>query len=168
MTLKKRKKYFKELLILGLCLPIAIVFMAIFSDEKSSNEYYIRVFGIEHSMTPRLMLLHFWLVLYFIINTVRQIKLRFNNIASNILLILTCSFLVYFVTRSVFNAENLLSMYISHSSPTLDESVVQKLKLSKKLYLILGITFSIVGITALIKTILKVKNIAKRVASHRA
>ncbi len=92
-----RKSIIIEIVILIVCVLIAFIFTALLCDFTPSEDLSVKVFNIGTETSPLYMIYLFWLFSVFIINSLRQIKLKYESIVPNIVLFFVSLRLLYFI-----------------------------------------------------------------------
>jgi hypothetical protein len=92
-----RKPIIIELIIFIICALMALVFAALLCNFTPSRDLSVKIFNIGTETSPRYMVLIFWLFSIFLIDSLRQIKLKFKSIITNIVLLLVSLKLIVFI-----------------------------------------------------------------------
>lgn len=101
-----------EFLYFLLSLIIGLFGIALFCRiTYSKNIFVIPVFGNNIQMTAGLMLSFFWLASLFILTLVRQYKQKFNNLFHNLILLICCLALSYFLLNFIDSAQNMKNIF---------------------------------------------------------
>ena len=92
-----RKSIITEIVILIVCALTAVLLAVLLCDFTPSEDLSVKIFNIGTETSPRYMVYIFWLLSIFIVNSLRQIKLKYKSIISNIVLLLVSLRLLLFV-----------------------------------------------------------------------
>lgn len=92
-----RKSIIKEIVTLIVCDLTAFVIALLFCDFTPSGDLSLKIFNIGTETTANSWLYLFWLFSIFIINSLRQIKLKYESLVTNIVLLIVSLRLLYFI-----------------------------------------------------------------------
>jgi hypothetical protein len=156
------KKIFKEIFIIIGAFILAIPIIAFLFRLDENQNMKITIFGTTSSMSIKLAQIHIWLILIFIIYSFRQITLKFKNLISNLILIATCLILIYIFKVHLNINENLQTAIQNDQDANNIGKEIQKVNSLLIFNWSLIITFAIIGMLTLYKSIKEIKNVYKK------
>jgi hypothetical protein len=156
------KKIFKEIFIIIGAFILAIPIIAFLFRLDENHNMKITIFETTSSMSIKLALIHIWLILISLIYSFRQITLRFKNLISNLILIVTCLILIYMFKIHLNINENLQTAMQNDQDANNIGEEIKKVNSLLMFNWSLIITFAIIGMLTLYKSIKEIKNVYKK------
>ena len=115
-----RKSIINEIIILIICALMALIFAALFCNFTPKGDLNVKIFNIYTETSPRYMVFIFWLFSIFLIDSLRQIKLKFKSIISNIVLLLVSLNLIVFIGGRIESMNRL--KFVLENQKSVDDS----------------------------------------------
>lgn len=103
-----KKSIIIEIVVLIVCVLTAFILTVLFCDFTSSEDLNLEIFNIGTATSPIYMIYLLWLFSIFIINSLRQIKLKYESIVPNIVLFLVSLRLLYFIYGRINSVTRLI------------------------------------------------------------
>ena len=111
-----KKSILLEFLILLLSVFCSITSLVFFCNSKPNENLTFKVFEINIETSISMMLFLFWLISIFTINSIRQLKIKYKNQASNLVLFIVSGLLIYFTIRQLSSSLRLNKAYFSEQN----------------------------------------------------
>jgi hypothetical protein len=103
----------------------AFLLAALFGHFTTDNNIQINFFGVGTEMSTRLMLLILCCISIFTIDSFRQIKLKYNNTVTNLVLLVVSLRLLYFVISDLVRVTHLKQVILENGgNPSMNNFII--------------------------------------------
>lgn len=152
------KKLLLELGIIFLCIVISILYIAFSGRIVDQNK--IQLSSLWEStayliFNPKVAVLFVTVICVFLFQSLRQVRLRFKNVMSNLLILTTSLFLFYYYSTRLYYDQDLRTLIINSGQG--DADILAQIDLRQKVYWLFIFVFAVAIFTTLFFMIKKLK-----------
>jgi hypothetical protein len=123
---------------------ISIIYIAVFGGIDDQGKVHLRSLwesSADFTLSLRMAVLYVTLICVFLFQSLRQVKLRFNSLASNMFILIPSLFLIYFYSTRLYYDQDLRKLIISSGES--DPTILEKLDVRQFVYWIFILAFSL-------------------------